>query len=607
MVEKEYAVIVKRGVNLAELDAEMSATYGVESIPNRTVEIANPRLGSNRITHWYLTDEEARELENDPRIEAVELPPDQRDDIEIGFRSYQEGTFYRGFSSVNDVNWGLRRSIETTNVYGSSRTVAGNYDYVLDGSGVDIVIMDSGIQPGHPEWESSEGTTRLVQIDWYGLSGLTGTQSVDFYRDRDGHGTHCAGIAAGKTYGWAKGAAIYSMKLQGLETPTGTDGTGIPIADAFDAIRLWHLNKVSGRPTVVNMSWGYLNTSTSAPTGGTYQGTPWTYSGQSDADLLLNYGIMLPLGGTRIFPAQNAFSNAEVEDMIDAGIHITIAAGNDYYKADLATGTDYNNFANFDGSSRLYHRPGSPYSDNAFFVGNIDSTVNGSSLDQPRTSSKKGPAVNIWAPGESIMSTSSNEASGYTTFDYPGNSNYKIMSIGGTSMAAPQVAGLLALHLQANPRVSPAYLKNKLLNDAKSVVATTGLTNDYNDFRSLMGSTQRIIYSRYGVTNPYNTVGSMSYTGIVPTVNDRGIVLSTSAWLDDNGTNVTVSSIVSGIAIQVTAVFASSPATPFNIQGRNSGASTTVSNVSANTGTVLELDVNNSFGFLVNEPLDIIA
>ena len=35
--------------------------------------------------------------------------------------------------------------------------------------------------------------------------------------------------------------------------------------------------------------------------------------------------------------------DAEVEDMIDAGIHVCIASGNQYYKIDVPTGLDYNN------------------------------------------------------------------------------------------------------------------------------------------------------------------------------------------------------------------------------------------------------------------------
>ena len=614
MAEKEYAVIIQRGENLSEIEAEIVASTGESPIPNRSVEIANPRIGSKRITHFMLTDEEAVELEKDPRILAVEIPPDQRDDIQISLRSTQQGTFYKGFNSANDVNWGLRRCIETTNIYGSGTTTSGDYLYALTGAGIDIVIQDSGIQPNHPEWENSSGNSRLIQHDWYGVSGVAGTQSANHYRDRDGHGTHCAGIAAGKTYGWAKGAAIYSQKLQGLETLSGTDGTGIPIADAFDCIRLWHENKISGRPTVVNMSWGYLSTSSNNPTGGTYRGTPWVYSGETDTQLLNNYGIIPPINGTRAFPAQNAFADAEVEDMIDSGIHVVIASGNDYYKADVPLGTDYDNFATFDGSARIYHRPGSPYSARAYFVGNISTAttqVGSDYLEQPRGSSKKGPAVNVWAPGTSIMSTSSNEAdASYTLLDYPGDSGYKIMSIGGTSMAAPQVAGLCALYLQANSKQSPEQLLRKLTNDAVETtrIVDSGLNNDYGNFvGSLLGSPNRMLYSRYGINQVYTTAGSVTMSKSTPGTNTTGPVLQTNAWLDDNGTNVTVSSIVSGVAIQVNAVFASNPATPFNIQGRISGATTTVSNISANTGTVLELDVNNSFGFQVNEGLDILT
>ena len=58
--------------------------------------------------------------------------------------------------------------------------------------------------------------------------------------------------------------------------------------------------------------------------------------------------------------------------MIDAGIHVCIAAGNNRYKADLPTGTDYNNSVTVSGSVRSYHQGSSPFDDEAFIVGNID-------------------------------------------------------------------------------------------------------------------------------------------------------------------------------------------------------------------------------------------
>jgi subtilisin family serine protease len=505
-MEKEYIVVVNRGVDLEEFDAEMSATQGHGPIPNRSVDIANPRIGSRRMTHWMITDAEAEDLRNDPRVLSVEIPPEQRDDIQIGLHAYQSGNFFRGTNDATDVNWGLRRSIEETNVYADATTIAGDYEYALDGTGVDIVIQDSGIQPGHPEWEDADGNTRLQQIDWYAVSGLSGSQSVNHYRDRDGHGTHCAGIAAGKTYGWAKGAHIYSQKLAGLETLQGPDGTGISIADSFDAIRLWHAAKTNGRPTIVNMSWGYTTTVSGDPLGGSYRGTSWTYASEDDNTLWDNYGIVSKYGdGARRLPAQVASVDAEIEDMIDAGIHVCIAAGNDYFKADINGGADYNNSVTFTGLTRFYHRPSSPYSDRAFCVGNLDSNVFDAGavfLDRTAGSSKKGPAVNVWAPGTDIMSTSSNEAdAAYTLFDYPADTNYKIMSISGTSMASPQVAGVLALYLQSIPSLTPATLREKIINDSKNtLVQTVNNDSDYRDFTtSILGSPNRHLYSRYGI------------------------------------------------------------------------------------------------------------
>lgn len=509
MMEKEYTVIANTREDLVSLEAELIQEHGEGYIPCRCVHIANPRPGSKIQTHFMLTDAEAEELRKDPRVRAVEIPPEQRDDIKIGIRATQEANFFRGLNNSSDVNWGLRRCIAEDNIYGNLQLVEGAYDYAMDGTGVDVVIQDSGIDPGHPEWQDAQGNSRLQQIDWYTASGLSGTQSGLHYRDADGHGTHCAGIAAGRTYGWAKNAHIYSQKLQGLETLGGSDGTGIPIADAFDCIRLWHNAKTNGRPTVVNMSWGYQSTFTVDPSEGTYRGTPWTFTSQTDTQLWDSYGIVAKFSGSpdfRRLPVQIASVDAEVEDMITDGIHICIAAGNDYYKADVSGGADYDNSVTFSGTTRFYHRPSSPYSPNAFNVGNIDSTIfnNGvDDLDRTAGSSKKGPAVNIWAPGQNIMSTTSTlKDSSYNSvsFTYPLDPAYEIMSIGGTSMASPQVAGVLACYLQVFPNLTPSELQSKIFSDAKSVIyQTANNSTDYRSFNtSIMGSPNRMLYNRYG-------------------------------------------------------------------------------------------------------------
>ena len=126
MSEKEYTVIVKAGVNLEEVENDLTASSGdSSSIPNRSVDVVNARPGSRRATHFALTDEEAQNLENDPRVEAVEIPPDQRDDIKIGFNATQIANFTKGGNPDTDtskVNWGLKRSNMPTNLYASGTT-----------------------------------------------------------------------------------------------------------------------------------------------------------------------------------------------------------------------------------------------------------------------------------------------------------------------------------------------------------------------------------------------------------------------------------------------------------------------------------------------------
>ena len=513
MAEKEYVVVVNAGVNLEEFDAELAASSGSGPIPARSVEIANPRIGSKRMTHWMLTDDEATTLMEDPRVLSVEIPPDQRDDIQIGLNATQAGNFYRGSAGFNNtyINWGLRRNVEAENVYGNSATTSNTYDYALDGTGVDVVIQDSGIDPDHPDWFDAKGNTRFQSLDWYAASGLAGTQSVNHYRDRDGHGSHCASIAAGLLFGTAKGSHIYSQKLEGLETLSGSDGTGIPIADAFDAIRLWHANKTNGRPTVVNMSWGYGATITVDPTSGIYRGTPWTYGVDytSRNELFAATGVSPELFSNGLFtffriPVRVPSVDAEIEDMITAGIHVCIAAGNNLHKADVSTGPDYNNSVVFSGISRLYHQGSSPFSDNAFMVGNIDSSTQQDGAvyrDKTAQTTTRGPGVNIYAPGTNISAATSREydTGSYTTVGYPGAPTFPMMSISGTSMAAPQVAGVCARHLQSQPDLTPAQLQTKLFADAKSVIFSTGSAVDYDEYNtSLMGSENRMLFDRYG-------------------------------------------------------------------------------------------------------------
>ena len=823
VMEKEYVVIVKADVDLEAFDAEVAADTGAGQIPNRAVTVANPRIGSKRMTHWMLTDAEAETLAQDDRVVAVEIPPDQRTDMDIGLHARQTAVFERQSGNNSTwVNWGLRRCDEATNTFADATTLSGDHLYALDGTGVDFIVQDSGIQADHPEfaipidpeynnsavsdvvgdgsdffkrevtvngvrimaaggvggqtavpdsfvekvarmfelftdptgtdingtaqraliknlsgdtgtyhvgkptiqrvargagadystnfltdagiifwnltdlfdatvqndmvwylnstggapgdgdqdaqeviehvfhtihmhgldaqtlklypflssdwntgplynamveaydggfwdpsgyepspgafktdgdafevaakeylyllnfcmfdysslWEGGslspewsdsmrtpagiqsnnplgyalhnsyiapviskptlatirnifqDGDTgdptvagasgyvvdtgsRVQQIDWFAGSGIVGeTQDQNFYTDYDGHGTHCAGIAAGKTFGWAKNARIYAQKLGGLEG-TADPNNGISITNAFDCIRLWHNNKSgadANRPTVVNMSWGYGFSTTSDPTSGTYRGSAWTYgvdySTRAELETATGVGIKRVNSGTTTrLSTRNATVDAEIEDMVSAGIHVVIAAGNNYNKVEAFGGTDYDNDALFGATTINYHRGSSPYSSNAYMVASLDSTTqDDSGTEKDRTSifSSRGPGCNIWAPGSNIMSACSTpyNASKFAPITYFDDASFYQMSISGTSMAAPQVAGILCLHLESDPTLTPAQLKSKIITDSKDVVYNTGVDNDYDQVStSTFGQDAKILYSRYASAN----------------------------------------------------------------------------------------------------------
>ena len=477
----------------------------------------------------FLTEEEAKILRNDSRIESVEIHPEQDKKIIISNFSKQTGKFYRYKSSDRDasdtINWGLRRMNENTNIFDGNTEVSGDFLYSLDGTGVDIVIQDSGIEANHPEWEDAEGNSRLQQINWYTESGYSGTQHSNFYSDKSGHGTHVAGIAAGKTYGWAKNAHIFSQKLDVLKG-YGDTSTGISTVNAFDMIRLWHNNKTNGRPTVVNMSWGSSYSLEGPVTSIKYRGI--TYAGASDTAMWDNYGLVSSMYGYYNIPAPSTTYRVELEEMIDAGIHIVIAAGNSYFKSDVVGGIDYNNraiFNDYPGYSFYYHRQGSPESPLAFNVGNIDSaqwdlsgndysenvTNSGPTiLDIRSFSSVCGPAVDIWAPGTNITSACST-ISEMSIMSYPYNTNFKITTITGTSMAAPQICGLCALYLQSEPTLTPTKLKQKILNDSKVVVMDTTNSGDnpiYRHPKCTNGSSNNMVYNRYCKQQPWSITKS---------------------------------------------------------------------------------------------------
>ena len=506
--QNKAVVTLKKGVDVdAFIEDMVSGNNHNEFMPGRGVELFNEKPGSKRNVDFVLTKEEANNLKNDPRVVDVRYGTKIENGIILASSAIDPNGphVYSKTSDLDEThrNWGIPACINATNPF-STTELSFTHNYPLAGNNVDVVIMDSGILPGHPEWVSVRtGLSRLNQINWPALAGLSGsiTQSPDHYTDTDGHGTHVGAIATGRLYGWAKEANIYALTVIDNLAAFG-------VSEGFNLIRGWHNNKVNDNPTVVNMSWGYFKIYENI-TGGVYQGTPWT---SSSAQPL--YGVVQTIynrltSPTRYYhPVRVSSVDADIEDCIDDGIIFVAAAGNAAHKIDVIGGDDYNNsYTNSVDGIQYYHRGGTP----AALHGVV--TVGSVKLAQPEGKSffsNSGPGTTVWAPGESVMSAvpegSTKETAAGGSVDHPLDSDFKITKLSGTSQAAPQVAGVLACLLESRRD----YTQDDAvawLNETVSQGRLSDTGGVYTDLQSLQGS------ENYFLRQPFSASTAWRFRG----------------------------------------------------------------------------------------------
>ena len=119
-------------------------------------------------------------------------------------------------------------------------------------------------------------------------------------------------------------------------------------------------------------------------------------------------------------------------------------------------------------------------------------------------SSSTGPGVNIFAAGTDILSCFSTTNS-YNDSAYWGNSSFRQGTIGGTSMASPQVCGVGALYLQADPSLTPAQLQEKLQKDSLAVLKDETNDTNYGDTTDICGGNNRMLFNRYNKAVPFTS------------------------------------------------------------------------------------------------------
>jgi hypothetical protein len=265
------------------------------------------------------------------------------------------------------------------------------YTYSATALGVNVHVIDTGIRATHAEFEGRASIAGdYVDDDGDGdpndVGNDDGIPSVPDGADCHGHGTHVAGIIAGRTYGVAKQARIWSHRVLGCNG----SGTVSGIVAAIDAITGGHV-----KPSVANMSLG---------------------------------------GG-----ASTALDDA-VRRSIAAGVTYVVAAGNE----------------NVDAITKSPARVAE-----ALTVGATTSS------DSRASFSNYGPALDLFAPGASIPSA-------WLTSDTAA------ATLSGTSMAAPHVAGVVALHLEREPAATPADVADVITGNATSAHVTSPGTGSPN-------------------------------------------------------------------------------------------------------------------------------
>ncbi len=525
---KEYIVVVKAGEDLTTLDSELAANSGDSAIPNRSVECCDACPHDSRMTHWMLTDEEAQALKNDPRILDVEIPlKDRTDEVVIESVARQAETFNKTTTPTGGCNWGLSRSSSIVDNFDGNNSIFDSYKYAMTGDGVDVVIMDSGIELDHPEFKDAAGNPRIQAIDWFANhNGVvnphagSGPMGPEWYQDTDGHGTFCASISCGKKYGWAKSAHIYCL-------PIYDNPSAISAELGLDLVRHWHNNKGNSRPTIVNMSFGFFYSIDAAGTQGGDHGQVWdTFTGQMDVWNFGDPGYADPqeiedntdLNSFTKPSFRSSAIDAKIDQMIADGIHISIAANNNYevqYEYEDDPNDNYSDFMirpTFAGGAPMYyHRGSSPrgtqHGGAEMVVGNIGVQYT-NNQERLSASSANGEAVDIFAPGTQITAGTSNVNSGfYNDAAHPEDGAFKIGNSSGTSFACPQVVGVGALYLQNEPTITPAELKAKMLHDAKTGLLYDDLNWDQKDLgkyadhttnnKGLMGGPNKVLYNRF--------------------------------------------------------------------------------------------------------------
>ena len=281
--------------------------------------------------------------------------------------------------------------------------LSGSYTYPSNGAGVTAYVIDTGIRADHVDFG---GRVR---------SGYSAIDDGGGTVDCNGHGTHVTGTLAGGTYGVAKAATPVAVRVLDCSGSGSMSGViaGLDWAASDHA---------AGTPAVANLS----------------------------------------LGG-----AANSSLDAAVKALVDDGVTVAVAAGNDNVDACTQSPAE---------------------TPSALTVAASEKT------DARATYSNFGSCVDVFAPGSGILSDWDTGTTATNT-------------LSGTSMATPHVAGAAAVLLSQQRDLTPAQVASRLVSAATPDVITNPGA----------GSPNRLLYVEAPVAAPLAVVNPGNQTSTVGT------------------------------------------------------------------------------------------
>ncbi|EPS43417.1 hypothetical protein H072_2615 [Dactylellina haptotyla CBS 200.50] len=190
-----------------------------------------------------------------------------------------------------DAPWNLQRissRVTTVPINGNitGLTYTYRYDQASRGEGVDVYIVDSGVDFQHPEFEGR--AKMILTIDPQGRG------------DASGHGTFVAGVVGSKSFGIAKNVNIFGAGIN-----YGGDQDLVNSTRAIDAVIAHNKERrtrADFRGAVMNLSWGFDRSTLEASHAAGFSG----------------------FDNKTIDALRTAIRRAS-----EAGIHITVTPGND--------------------------------------------------------------------------------------------------------------------------------------------------------------------------------------------------------------------------------------------------------------------------------------